>query len=67
VKIFPKWCWNDLSGNLIGIRRISGLEDEIYEDKDKLVSLLMNKFIECKYPEYVHRKKLMCDLELLGD
>jgi hypothetical protein len=65
VKIFPKWNWNDLSGNIVGIRSLVGVELDDCDDCDKLEELILNKAVEFKYPEYVHRKKLLCDLHLL--
>ena len=67
VKIFPKWNWNDLSGNLIGIRTLVGADLESCYDCEGLKSLTLNKTVELRYPEYIHRNKLLCDLFLLEE
>ena len=67
IKIFPKWSWNNLSGNLVGIRKLVGVDQEDCEDCEKLKSLILNKVVEFRYPEYIHRKKLLCDLHLLEE
>ncbi|MFC1898202.1 hypothetical protein ACFLYJ_01390 [Candidatus Cloacimonadota bacterium] len=67
VKIFPKWQWNDLSGNLIGIRNLKEMNLQNCDDCERLKSLTLNKSVEFRYPEYVHHKKLLCDLILLEE
>jgi len=67
IKIFPKWCWSDLSGNIVGIRKLLGEVQINCDDCDELKTMVQNKIVELKFPEYIHQKKLLCDVHLLDE
>lgn len=70
IEVHPNWQWNNISGKIVGIKKLLNSEPGSKEHTnccELMNELLLNEFIDLRYPQYKNPQRLLCDAYYAGE